>query len=87
VEKTRNRGQSTAQNLSRRRLLQASAAGAIAAGTTIRRAPARGHDARVALARHDSYPFFQALGDLVLTGPTGTNVGDLQVFLRSSRHT
>jgi glycerate-2-kinase len=63
------------------------AAGAIADGTTIPRAQALGLDASVALARHDSYPFFQALGDLVITGPTGTNVGDLQVFLRSSRHT
>ena len=63
------------------------AAGAIADGTTIPRAQSLGLDASVALARHDSYPFFQALGDLVVTGPTGTNVGDLQVFLRSSRHT
>ena len=62
------------------------AAGAIADGTTIPRAQALGLDASVALARHDSYPFFHALGDLVITGPTGTNVGDLQVFLRSSRH-
>jgi glycerate-2-kinase len=63
------------------------AAGAIADGTTIPRAQSLGLDASVALARHDSYPFFQALGDLVITGPTGTNVGDLQVFLCSSRHT
>jgi glycerate-2-kinase len=63
------------------------AAGAIADGTTIPRAQALGLDASVALARHDSYPFLQALGDLVFTGPTGTNVGDLQVFLRASRHT
>jgi len=58
------------------------AAGAIADGTTIPRAQALGLDASVALGRHDSHPFFQALGDLVMTGPTGTNVGDLQVFLR-----
>jgi len=57
------------------------AAGAIADGTTIPRAQAMGLDASAALARHDSHPFFRALGDLVVTGPTGTNVGDLQVFL------
>jgi glycerate-2-kinase len=57
------------------------AAGAIADATTIARAHARGLDASAALARHDSHPFFHALGDLVVTGPTGTNVGDLQVFL------
>lgn len=57
------------------------AAGAIADGTTIPRAQAMGLDASAALARHDSHPFFKALGDLVVTGPTGTNVGDLQVFL------
>jgi hydroxypyruvate reductase len=57
------------------------AAGAIADGTTIPRAQGRGLDASVALARHDSHPFFKALGDLVITGPTGTNVGDIQVFL------
>lgn len=33
------------------------------------------------LAANDAYPFFEALGDLVRTGPTGTNVGDLQVIL------
>ncbi len=58
------------------------AAGAIADATTIARAQAKGLDASAALARHDSHPFFQALGDLVVTGPTGTNVGDLQIFLR-----
>lgn len=58
------------------------AAGAIVDAMTIARAQALGLDASVALARHDSHPFFQALGDLVITGPTGTNVGDLQVFLR-----
>jgi glycerate 2-kinase len=57
------------------------AAGAIVDGTTIPRAQAMGLDASAALARHDSHPFFKALGDLVVTGPTGTNVGDLQVLL------
>jgi hydroxypyruvate reductase len=57
------------------------AAGAIVDATTIARAQAMGLDASAALARHDSHPFFQSLGDLIVTGPTGTNVGDLQVFL------
>jgi len=60
------------------------AAGAIADGTTIPRAQAMGLDASAALARHDSHPFFRALGDLVVTGPTGTNVGDLQIFLAAT---
>ena len=33
------------------------------------------------LANNDAYRFFAALGDLIHTGPTGTNVGDLQVIL------
>jgi glycerate-2-kinase len=57
------------------------AAGAIADSMTIARAQALGLDASAALARHDSHPFFQALGDLIVTGPTGTNVGDLQVLV------
>ncbi len=57
------------------------AAGAIADATTIARAQAKGLDASAALARHDSHPFFHALGDLVVTGPTGTNVGDLQILV------
>jgi glycerate-2-kinase len=60
------------------------AAGAIVDAMTIARAQAMGLDASAALARHDSHPFFRALGDLVVTGPTGTNVGDLQVFLSLS---
>jgi len=57
------------------------AAGAIVDALTIARAQAMGLDASAALARHDSHPFFKALGDLIVTGPTGTNVGDLQVCL------
>ena len=57
------------------------AAGAISDPTTMARADARGLDAARALREHDSYPFFQTLGDLVMTGPTGTNVGDLQILL------
>ena len=39
------------------------------------------HADAFALQAHDTYPFFDALGDLVRTGPTGTNVGDLQLFV------
>jgi glycerate 2-kinase len=57
------------------------AAGALVDSTTLSRAAAVSLDPRAALESHDSYPFFERLGDLVLTGPTGTNVGDLQVLL------
>jgi glycerate-2-kinase len=53
------------------------AAGAVADGSTLARARARGLDAQAALAANDAYPFFEALGDLIVTGPTGTNVNDL----------
>jgi glycerate 2-kinase len=52
------------------------AAGAFADGTTIRRARGLGLRPASALARHDTAPFFDALGDLFVTGPTGTNVCD-----------
>lgn len=57
------------------------AAGAIATGDTVERAHALGLSARDYLERNDSYPFFDALGDLVKTGPTGTNVMDIQIML------
>lgn len=57
------------------------AAGAIADGTTIARAAALGRDATVDLANNDSYHYFESLGDLIKTGPTGTNVADVQVIL------
>jgi glycerate 2-kinase len=60
------------------------AAGAIVDSTTVSRGIASGFDPRAALDAHDSYRFFERLSDLVVTGPTGTNVGDLQVFLRSA---
>jgi glycerate 2-kinase len=41
----------------------------------------RGHDAKAMLARHDSYGFFSALGDLIVTGPTRTNVNDYRAIL------
>lgn len=58
------------------------AAGAIALPDTLARARAIGQNASAALDANDSYPFFAALGDLILTGPTGTNVADVVVALR-----
>ena len=58
------------------------AAGAVVDRTTRRRAQARGlADSASYLESNDAYAFFEALGDLVMTGPTETNVGDLQVVL------
>jgi glycerate 2-kinase len=57
------------------------AAGAICGPDTLARARAAGIDPRGLLARHDSYTLFAALGDLVRTGPTGTNVNDLRAVL------
>jgi hydroxypyruvate reductase len=57
------------------------AAGAIAAGTTLARAQVRGLNGAASLANNDSYHFFETLGDLIRTGPTGTNVADIQVVL------
>jgi len=57
------------------------AAGAIVDSTTLARARAAGLMPDKFLHDHDSYAFFAALGDLIHTGPTGTNVGDLQVIL------
>jgi len=57
------------------------AAGAIVDGTTLDRARAAGIQPRAALAQNDSHAFFSRLGDLVTTGPTGTNLMDLHVGL------
>ena len=57
------------------------AAGAMATANTLARARALGLDARAALADNDSYPFFEALDDLIITGPTGTNVMDLHFIM------
>ncbi|MDR7412702.1 MAG: glycerate kinase [Armatimonadota bacterium] len=57
------------------------AAGAFADGSTVARGGSRGLDARRYLAANDSYAFFEALGDLVRTGPTGTNVNDVVLIL------
>lgn len=57
------------------------AAGAIVTPQTLARARAAGFDARAVLAAHDSYSLFAALGDLIRTGPTLTNVNDFRAIL------
>jgi hydroxypyruvate reductase len=57
------------------------AAGAIADGRTVSSALQKGLDARDFLRRSDSYHFFEALDDLVMTGPTRTNVMDTVIFI------
>jgi len=56
-------------------------AGAVIDPSTLSRAHAAGIDFAGALERHDSYSTFSALGDLVVTGPTLTNVNDLRIIL------
>jgi len=58
------------------------AAGAVADGKTLGRARRLDLDPEAALSRHDTERFFAALGDLVVTGPTGTNVCDWAFALR-----
>ncbi len=57
------------------------AAGALIGPDTLARARALGLDPAAMLARHDSYSLFAALGDLVITGPTYTNVNDIRAIL------
>lgn len=57
------------------------AAGALADGKSIRRAKALGMDPHAFLKRSDSYHFFKPLDDLIITGPTRTNVMDVYMLL------
>ncbi|HDS74252.1 MAG TPA: DUF4147 domain-containing protein, partial [Firmicutes bacterium] len=57
------------------------AAGGIVDGESVRRARETGLDIRDALHRHDAHPLLSEIGDLVTTGPTGTNVMDVVIFL------
>jgi glycerate 2-kinase len=57
------------------------AAGAVADGTTLGRAKARGLNAHAHLDTFNAFPFFEALGDAVITGPTGNNLRDLRILL------
>jgi glycerate 2-kinase len=56
-------------------------AGAVASPDTLARASQLGLNARACLERNDSYEFFAALGDLVVTGPTRTNVNDYRAIV------
>ncbi|MHC2216774.1 glycerate kinase type-2 family protein [Rhizobium leguminosarum] len=57
------------------------AAGAVVTPDTLERGRKKGLDARAYLASHDSYSFFDEIGDLVKTGPTRTNVNDIRAIL------
>jgi glycerate 2-kinase len=57
--------------------------GAFADGETLARSRRLGLDASRALAQHDTEDFFERLGDLLVTGPTGTNVTDWAMAIRS----
>lgn len=56
-------------------------AGAVVDPTTLERARAVGLDPPGHLARHDAFSLFEGIGDLVITGPTGTNVNDFRAIL------
>jgi hydroxypyruvate reductase len=58
-------------------------AGAIATGTTLHRAAEAGLDCHRAVRRGDVHQLLSVLDDLIVSGPTGTDVGDLQVLLLS----
>lgn len=57
------------------------AAGAIVDGETVKRGKEKGLDAKEFLERNDSYSYFKETGELLITGPTGTNVMDLEIVL------
>ena len=56
-------------------------AGAFMTPDSVERASSKGLDAKALLAKHDSYGFFSALGDLLVTGPTRTNVNDYRAIV------
>jgi glycerate 2-kinase len=56
-------------------------AGAVMGPDSLAKARAKGLDAKAMLSRHDSYGFFSALGELLVTGPTRTNVNDYRAIL------
>ena len=58
------------------------AAGAIADGKTVQRSRKLGIDPSEALRNNDSYTFFSKLDDLIITGPTGTNVNDISILVK-----
>jgi glycerate 2-kinase len=58
------------------------AAGAVADASTIQRAESLGLSVLAALEGFDSFPFFEQLGDAIVSGPTGNNVRDLRILCR-----
>ena len=56
-------------------------AGAFVTPDTLARAGAAGHNSADLLDRNDAYGYFDALGDLLVTGPTHTNVNDFRALL------
>jgi glycerate 2-kinase len=57
------------------------AAGAVCDGSSVERAGKLGVDSKQMLLNNDSYNFFEPLGDLVITGPTGTNLMDITILV------
>ena len=57
------------------------AAGAFADWRTVEQAQAIGLDPNVALQENNAYPFFERLGNLIITGPTNTNVMDVRILI------
>ncbi len=57
------------------------AAGAIVDGTTLNRSSSRGLRPAASLITFNAYPLFDALGDTIMTGPTGNNLRDLRILL------
>jgi hydroxypyruvate reductase len=57
------------------------ATGAMADHTTVQRGKSMGLDPNFHLNNNDAYPFFEKLGDLLITGPTHTNVMDVRIIL------
>lgn len=57
------------------------AAGAVADGSTTARAKEKSLDGTAALKKMDAFPYFEALGDAITTGPTGNNVRDVRILL------
>jgi hydroxypyruvate reductase len=57
------------------------AAGGLVDGSTVARASTLGRDVADAMRRCDAFPLLDALGDAIVTGPTGTNVRDVRVVL------
>lgn len=64
---------------------QTDAAGAVVDGSTITRGLELGMDAEEYLRNNDSYRYFSKLKDLVITGPTGTNVNDITILVADHR--